>query len=126
VVGIHNPASTKRQGDQSRARALAQQIELSQITAYREADPKTPVLLMGDFNAREQAFCYLTGTGVLQAAAGGSVGSGCSMPSYGGVDWIFGSTDLDFAGHVVDRGTKGSISDHPLVVADATIPASQR
>ena len=126
AVGVHNPASTRRAGDQSRARALAQEIELRQITAYREADPDLPVLLIGDFNARDQAFCYLTGTGVLQAAAGGSVGSSCSPPSYGGVDWVFGTTDLDFAGQVVDRSFEGGISDHPLVIADATIPASRR
>ncbi len=74
VIGIHNPASTSRAGNQQGARVLARDIELDFITRHREAYPGVPVILAGDFNERETAFCGLTGTGILAASAGGSVG----------------------------------------------------
>lgn len=117
VVGIHNPCC-----DAQRARVGARTTQLRWITRFREANPDVPIILAGDFNARASAFCGLTGTGVLAASAGGSVGAPCQVPRHGPVDWIFATTDLDFAGQAIDRSFLGGISDHPLVRATVTYP----
>ena len=122
VIGIHNPASTARAGNQQGARVVARDIELDFITRHREAYPGVPVILAGDFNERETAFCGLTGTGILAASAGGSVGGSCSVPRHGPVDWIFGTTDIDFLGQSIDKSFLRVISDHPLLSADVLFP----
>jgi hypothetical protein len=122
VIGVHNPASTSVKGNQSGSRTVARQIELSYITDLRASMPGVPILLAGDMNERNEAFCGFTGTGVLQSSAGGSVGGSCQVPSHGPVDWIFGTLDIDFSGQIIDRGTLGSISDHPLLFGDVVFP----
>jgi murein DD-endopeptidase MepM/ murein hydrolase activator NlpD len=122
VIGVHNPASTSVKGNQSGARTVARQMELAYIGEVREAVPGVPILLAGDMNERAEAFCGFTSTGLLHSSAGGSVGSPCRVPPHGPVDWIFGTTDLDFTGQYIDRGTLGGISDHPLLYGDVVIP----
>ena len=122
VIGIHNPASTSRAGDQSGARDRARIIELENLQRLRTEAPGVPIIFMGDFNERSEAFCYFTVPGFLASSAGGSIGSPCSVPRHGPVDWIFGTLDLDFAGQVIDRSFLGRISDHPLLLADVVYP----
>ncbi|MDQ4055176.1 MAG: peptidoglycan DD-metalloendopeptidase family protein, partial [Actinomycetota bacterium] len=122
VIGVHNPASTSVKGNQSGARTVARQIELAYITDLHAAMPGVPILFAGDMNERSEAFCGFTGTGILQSSAGGSVGGGCSVPPHGPVDWIFGTLDIDFTGQIIDRGTLGRISDHPLLFGDVVFP----
>ncbi len=122
VIGVHNPASTSVQGNQSGSRSVARQIELDYITDLREAMPGVPILLAGDMNERTEAFCGFTGTGILASSAGGSVGGACQVPRHGPVDWIFGTLELDFTGQYIDRGTLGNISDHPLLYGDVVYP----
>jgi len=122
VIGVHNPASTSVKGNQSGARTVARQIELAYITDLRGDMPGVPILFAGDMNERSEAFCGFTGTGILQSSAGGSVGGACQVPPHGPVDWIFGTLDIDFTGQVIDRGTLGSISDHPLLFGDVVFP----
>ncbi|WP_127480757.1 endonuclease/exonuclease/phosphatase family protein [Nocardioides pantholopis] len=124
VMGVHNPASTAKQGDQQGARERARATELAFVTSQLEAT-QAPLLLAGDFNERDSAFCGMTATGLLTSSAGGSSGPGCSPPRHGPVDWIFGSQELTFTGQYIDRSTFGSISDHPLVIADVVYPAHQ-
>ncbi len=123
VIGVHNPASTSVKGNQSGARTVARQIELAYITDLHAAMPGVPIILAGDMNERSEAFCGFTGTGLLASSAGGSVGGSCQVPRHGPVDWIFGTTDLDFTGQYIDKGTLGRISDHPLVFGDVFFPA---
>jgi hypothetical protein len=123
VIGVHNPASTDKQGDQQRARDVARGIELSRVRSARSGAPTTPVLLAGDMNERAAVFCGFTGGGLLASFAGGSTGGACRTPAYGGVDWIFGTRDLAFDSWRVNRQTRGSISDHPLVDVQVVIPA---
>ena len=126
VIGVHNPATTKRQGNQSSARAVARRVELAQVAALRRADPSTPVLLAGDFNERDEVYCGFLGSGLLKSsAAAGRGGAGCRAPGHT-VDWVFGTTDLTFAGEVVDRSTLGTISDHPLLTAAVVLPPQLR
>lgn len=122
VIGVHNPASTRRQGNQQAARDTARAIEREMVRRLVAA-PQVPVVLMGDMNERGTVFCDFTRDGLMRAAAGGSSGGVCIPPSFGGVDWIFGAGLLTFDNHVVDRSTLGGISDHPLVTADIRIPA---
>ena len=125
VIGVHNPASTSVKGNQSGSRTVARQIELSYITDLRQAVPGVPIIIAGDMNERTEAFCGFTGTGLLASSAGGSVGGACQVPRHGPVDWIFGTTDLDFTGQYIDKGTLGSISDHPLLFGDVFYPAHE-
>ncbi len=122
VIGVHNPASTKKQGNQQPARDRARGIELAKVRALRAGSPTTPVLLAGDMNERRTVFCGFTGGGLLASFAGGSTGGACRTPAYGGVDWIFGTRDLTLSSARVNRGTRGSISDHPLVDVQVVIP----
>jgi murein DD-endopeptidase MepM/ murein hydrolase activator NlpD len=123
VIGVHNPASTSVKGNQSGSRAIARQIELDYITDLHEAVPGIPIIIAGDMNERTEAFCGFTGTGLLASSAGGSVGGSCQVPRHGPVDWIFGTTEIDFTGQYIDKGTLGSISDHPIVIGDVFYPA---
>jgi hypothetical protein len=124
VVGVHNPASTDKQGNQAGARTHARDIELQNIAALRAAAP-VPVLLAGDMNERTEAFCGFTRPGFLKSSAGGSIGSSCSPPRHGPVDWIFGTTDVTFSSQVINNGTLGRLSDHPMLSTTVTIPEHQ-
>ena len=55
--------------------------------------------------------------------SGGSTGGACRAPAYGGVDWIFGTRDLAFSSWRVNRQTRGTVSDHPLVDVQVVIAA---
>ncbi|MBJ7358179.1 peptidoglycan DD-metalloendopeptidase family protein [Nocardioides sp.] len=122
VIGVHNPASTARAGNQQAARNNARAIEIAGMQELRAEDPDIPILIAGDMNERETVFCSFTGTGFLQSSAGGSVGGSCQYPRHGPVDWIFGTLDLDFLGQDIDQSFLGRISDHPLVLADVVFP----
>jgi hypothetical protein len=122
VIGVHNPASTARAGNQQSARNNARAIEIAGMQELRAEDPDIPILIAGDMNERETVFCSFTGTGFLQSSAGGSVGGGCQFPRHGPVDWIFGTLDLDFLGQDIDQSFLGRITDHPLVLADVVYP----
>ena len=110
VFNVHNPASTRRYGDQERWRDAATAIELRtvrQVTA-------------GDFNERHETYCRFTRSNALRAAPGNSVG--CRRPPWDGVDWIFGSPSVYFTDWVVDRGTLVQrTTDHPFVMATLQI-----
>ena len=122
VMTVHNPASVRRVGDQSRWRAVAtaKQIELTrQLLAEG-----VPVLMTGDMNERERYFCAYTASGRMKAAAGGSNDRACRPPpsSLARIDWVFGSDDIAFTGYdLVRNDAVRRSSDHPLVVAEATL-----
>lgn len=117
-ANFHNPADTPRLGNNARWRAEGTGIELAHLSQLH-ADTGYPVIVTGDFNERAEIFCRFTGTGVFHAAAGGSTVDGCVPPPNMRVDWIFGSSDVTFAGYAI-TGT-GKASDHDLVHAQATL-----
>jgi len=120
-INIHNPASNRRRGDNERHRddATGRQIDL--VSRLHTAG--FPVILTGDFNERAEVFCRVTGSGSMRAANGGSVGGGCAPPADHGIDWIFGSSVIEFSNYSSTRaGLVQRASDHPYVVADAVIP----
>lgn len=120
-VNIHNPATTPRWGDNERWRDLATEIEMGLVSQLHTAG--FPVVLTGDFNERDEVFCKVTGSGAMRAANGGSVGGACAPPASTGIDWIFGSSVIEFSSYLATRaGLVQRASDHPFVVADAVIP----
>jgi len=120
-LNIHNPATTRRWGDNERWRDLATRIEMGLVSRIHQAG--FPVVFTGDFNERDEAFCTVTGSGAMRAANGGSVGGSCAPPADRGIDWIFGSSVIQFANYQSTRaGMVQQATDHPFVVADAVIP----
>lgn len=122
VMGVHNPASTQRKGNQQGARDRARAIERAAVSRLA-SETGDPVFLIGDMNERATVFCDFTGDGLMTTPYGAASGGGCSTPRgfHGGVDWIFGAGPLAFGGGLVDRSTKDRLSDHPLVMADVTV-----
>lgn len=119
---VHNPASTKRHPGNERWRDLAASMEINLVNRLR-SETGLPVILTGDFNEREEAFCRITAQASVQAANGGSSGDGgCRRPEQMGIDWIFGSLSIAFSNYARhDDGLVGRASDHPMIVADAVI-----
>ena len=117
-ANFHTPADTPRLGNNGRWRAEAASIEVSHLTELAQTDGY-PVIATGDYNEREEIFCRFTAGGVFSAAAGGSSGGGCAPPSSMQVDWIFGSTGVDFADYAVT--STGQASDHSMVHSTATL-----
>lgn len=124
VIGVHNPASTAKAGNQQGARNTAKALEIAAIQELRAQDPDVPIVIAGDMNERDTLYCSFSSTGILQASAGGTVGS-CATPRHGPVDWIFSTLDLDFTAQYIDQSFLGRISDHPLVLADVIYPEHQ-
>ncbi len=120
-VNVHNPASTAQFPAQGEHRDAANAVE-RRLVRQLGADGD-PVILLGDFNQRAEAFCYFTRGGLLQSASGDRRDAACSEPSYGGIDWIFGTRDLRFSGWAVrDDDEVGITSDHPLVTVNVILP----
>lgn len=121
-ANFHNPADTPRLGNNARWRAEAAGIEISHLTELHQSDGY-PVIATGDYNEREEIFCRFTAGGVFSAAAGGSSAGGCAPPPQMQVDWIFGSTGVEFSGYAVS--STGQASDHSMVHSTATLTASE-
>ena len=120
-INIHNPTSNAKRGQNERWRDLGTTLQVNLANRLKAATGD-PVILMGDFNERAEAFCRVTGGGKLSASAGGSVGGPCRPPGDLGIDWIFGTRDLGFESHVRTRaGLVSRATDHPVVVADAVV-----
>lgn len=120
-ANFHNPADTPSLGNNARWRAEAAGIEIAHLTELAQSDGY-PVIATGDYNERAEIFCRFTAGGVFSAAAGGSTGGSCAPPPSMQVDWIFGSTGVDFTGYAV-TGT-GNASDHAMVSSTATLTAA--
>jgi endonuclease/exonuclease/phosphatase family metal-dependent hydrolase len=116
VVNVHNPARRSNQ----HWRDVAIRRERNLVIQLRTHG--LPVFLTGDLNERDEAFCPLTATGDVRSPAGGTHRNGrCDPPTYGPVDWIFGSSGITWAHFNIDRSTQDRrISDHPLILADVT------
>jgi hypothetical protein len=116
----HNPANAY--GPAAHWRAVAVSIEVS--LARRLTAGGTPMIVTGDMNDREPFACpFASGTG-MHSADGAYYSGGCHLPEHTNVDWIFGSSSLDFSSFVTDRSTQTRrISDHPMVRSAVTLPA---
>jgi len=125
-ANFHNPASGKRRGDQSRWRAEAARMQVALANALWNTG--APLVLTGDMNERGTYFCKMTTQAPMRSASGGSFGSGpCQPPKELRIDWVFGSNFVQFSGYDVHRGDLvRRTSDHPMIVANVTIPLRPR
>ncbi len=119
LINVHNPASNPRRGNNERWRDEATRRQLAKVRSLRQKAPRVPVILMGDFNERLEAYCRVTGGGGMVAANPGGDSSGCTAPALMGIDWIFGTADIRFTDY--RRRETGGASDHPMLVTTATI-----
>jgi hypothetical protein len=116
---VHNPATTKSHGNNQYWRNVAENIEAQLVRRLRATG--VPVVFTGDFNERVSAFCRMTSAG-LHAANGGSSGGHCIPPGDSGIDWIFGSSQIQFSDYVRQRDALvRRATDHPIVVAHAQV-----
>ncbi len=123
VLNTHNPADMS--GSNRRWRAVSVGRQLKRIERLHSRG-KT-VLYTGDMNAKQEFFCRATKSGTLRSASGGSAGKRCRYPKANGIDWVLGTKDVRFARWRSDKSTRSrGISDHPIVVAEATIPPRKR
>ncbi|MGH3360831.1 MAG: endonuclease/exonuclease/phosphatase family protein [Nocardioides sp.] len=119
-ISLHNPTSNPRRGNNQGERTEATRREIALVRDL--AAGGDPVLLLGDFNEKAEAFCMVTGGGDIGAANGGSTGGGCSPPPNMGIDWIFGTVDIAFSEYLRLRNARtSSMTDHPVILARATI-----
>lgn len=119
---IHNPADTRGDAAALRAEALRRQ----RATLAELAAAGTPAVIAGDFNDAHdgpgRSHCQLTST--TSNAFGGTFDP-CTVPDAdASVDHIYGA-NLGWAAALVDTTVKARrVSDHPLVVATATMTAT--
>jgi endonuclease/exonuclease/phosphatase family metal-dependent hydrolase len=117
----HNPADA--QGPAGHWRAIATSMEVN--LARNLTSGGTPMIVTGDMNDRAPFACpFASGTG-MHSADGAYYSGGCRLPQHTNVDWIFGSSSLDFSSFVTDRSSQTRrISDHPMVRSAVTVPAA--
>ncbi len=116
----HNPANAH--GPAAHWRAIATSMEASLVRNL--TSDGTPMIVTGDMNDRAPFACpFASGTG-MHSADGAYYSGGCRLPRHTNVDWIFGSSSLDFSSFITDRSSQSRrISDHPMVRSDVTVPA---
>lgn len=122
VINTHNPADSRGPAQHYRDRAVAIQVDL----ANRLEATGRPVFLVGDFNDRDEAFCPITASTKLKAAAGGGWYDGrCQVPRYTRVDWVFLSRPVAVLRYVLlDNSVTDFITDHPVVYSEVSMPLS--
>ena len=118
VMNTHNASDVHGRAWRKRRVAVRRQVrELAKL--HRRG---ATVFFTGDMNERAQVHCAVTKTRRFKAASGGSVGRRCSVPKINGIDWIFGTRDVEFTRWVSDKTPRTlHISDHSLVIARARI-----
>lgn len=125
VINAHNTANTARFPRQEKWRYEALRRELAtmdRLTSRKDI----PVVLMGDFNDREIAFCRVSRAGLHASAGGSATASSCDPPVPTPIDWIFGTEDITFGRHVRDlTPIRSKISDHPIHVTSMSIDRSE-
>jgi len=116
----HNPADAH--GPAGHWRAIATSMEGS-LARSLTADG-TPMIVTGDMNDRAPFACPFASATGMHSADGAYYSGGCHLPRHTNVDWIFGSSSLDFSSFVTDRSSQSRrISDHPMVRSAVTVPA---
>ena len=122
-TNFHNPADTAEFGPQARWRAAATNLEVGLFSQLK--NDGYPIFVTGDMNDRGPWFCSVAPAGDLIAAAATVFGgSGCSIPGFR-IDWIAASQGVQFTNYHEDRsGLVAWMTDHPVVITDATIDAA--
>jgi len=118
----HNPADAHGDAQKWRDKAVKKEIDL--VNGLREQYPSTPVFVTGDMNDREPFFCPMVGNTDLESANGGTSDSdGCSITTPSHVDWVMGTSDMNFTGYTDLRDALvQKTTDHFVIMGDANIP----
>ena len=122
----HNPADTRGPAQQWRDAGFAMEVALA--NELRAAYPDAPFISLGDKNERGSGYyCAVApGADMWSASGGYVVGTTCSPPTDGAIDWIMGTKDVFFNGYTrVWNDFVSKTSDHPLYTANAVVPASR-
>jgi hypothetical protein len=116
-VNCHNPADTAKYHHQQKYRTAAMKQEIELVNKLRKSG--IPVVVTGDMNEGNEYYNGMThGAKGMHAAASPNG----KPPKHPGIDWIFGSQDVDFDHYVRDHGALVQhTTDHPMVVTHATI-----
>ncbi len=129
VMNVHNPSTDKKNGNHDKWRQLAMDLQIAKIRELRSTT-KLPLILTGDMNEREEAFCQFGQLGKLRAANGVGVATlkrGCTPPPSMQIDWIFGTKDIVFTDYKVwDTPRIQRTTDHPVVAATAMFPVPKQ
>lgn len=116
---VHNPATTAGHGNNQYWRNVAENIEAQLVRRLRATG--VPVVFTGDFNEKLSAFCRMASAGLHAANGGGSNGH-CALPGDAGIDWIFGSSQVQFSDYLRQRNSLvRRTTDHPVIFARAEI-----
>lgn len=122
-ANYHNPSDDH--GNAQGKRNAAVQIEAALVK--RLSADGTPVIQTGDFNDRQEAACPMMTQADMHASDGARISGGsCEVPMkpYPTVDWVFGTQDVSFSGHVADWSTRDrEISDHEMIRTGVTVAA---
>ncbi len=119
-ANFHNPAD--KYGAAQGARNTATAIEASLVRSFVAGGH--PVIVTGDMNERESFFCRISAAAPLHGANGAyRSGSSCRNASRTAVDWILGTTSVQFSNYALDESTVSRrISDHYMIRAGVTLP----
>jgi endonuclease/exonuclease/phosphatase (EEP) superfamily protein YafD len=120
VANFHNPANVHGNAAGWRTEATRREAALENMLRSRT---HLPVIFTGDFNDRAIAYCRIAGATDLQASIGGTASGGtCRPPAHPGIDWVFGTPEVQWLSTILDRGTlERHTSDHPMVVTRARL-----
>jgi hypothetical protein len=122
-MNFQNPADVR--GNAEKWRMIGQRRQSNLVNKMRDLSG-LPVFWLGDMNSRDQVFCRVTRlTGMVSASGGSRTPTTCSAPRPSQIDYIFASAGTTFTGYLADRSEKvRRATDHPMIVADATVPAA--
>jgi hypothetical protein len=118
---FHNPADKFHPAQGARIAATA--VEAAATRGF--VAEGYPVILTGDMNERDSFFCRISTLAPLHGADGAHRDSaGCHTANPTPVDWIVGTTSVQFSSYLRDTSTESRrLSDHYLIKATATLPA---
>lgn len=118
-LNVHNPADTGRFHNQGHWRSAAVTKEIALVRSLSESG--SPVIMVGDLNDRRDAYRRLNSAAGLVASV--VVAGTPSRPTdRAGIDWIMGSSRIQFSGHTRDRGSVvRATTDHPVLLARARV-----
>lgn len=111
-IDVHNPANTRRHHHQEGYRDAAARQEAALAKQLFEQSG-LPVFIVGDMNSVREAEAIFTSGAPVKAA---------NPDRKSGIDWIFGTKDVQFGQFRRERGGLiGKTTDHPVVFTNVKI-----
>ncbi len=121
VTSYHNPASCCGYGDSAPFRSQNVRAQVADAHTLIAAT-RAPLIVSGDMNDRASYLCAMTAGVDMHSADGGNHVGGCHVPPHPWIDWILGTSDVEFSGYLRDQsGFVRSTSDHPIVVTQVQV-----